>query len=159
MKKKILFAITLLASFLLVACGNGNGDSTETKDWESTQYDTVNNFEGVSMTVKEGSVSPVELTVIFENNSDKQGIYSEEFLLEKEIKGDWYQVPPILDEYGFTEPGYELPPSEIAEFTIDWNWLYGNLDTGKYRVVKGISDFRGTGDYDEYYLAAQFTID
>lgn len=111
------------------------------------------------MTVKEGSVSPVELTVIFENNSDKQGIYSEDFLLEKEIKGDWYQVPPILDDYGFTEPGYELPPSEIAEFTIDWNWLYGNLDTGKYRIVKGISDFRGTGDYDKYYLAAQFTID
>lgn len=159
MKKIFIFAIMLLVSFLLVACDNENSDSLETNDWETTQYDAVNNFDGVSMTVKEDSVSSVELTVIFENNSDKQGVYGEDFLLEKEIKGDWYQVPTIIDDYGFNEIGYELPPSKIDEFTIDWDWLYGSLDTGKYRVVKKILDFRSTGDYDEYYLAAQFTID
>lgn len=158
MKKVLLFVLTLLVS-ALAACDNGNGVSTGTNDWESTQYDTVNNFDGVSMTVKEGSVSPTELTVILENNSDKQGIYGEYFLLEKEINGDWYQVPTIIDEYGFNDIGYELAPSEIEEFTIDWDWLYGDLKTGKYRIIKDILDFRDTGDYDEYYLAAQFTID
>ncbi|QKY69359.1 immunoglobulin-like domain-containing protein [Lentibacillus sp. CBA3610] len=157
MKKILLFAMTLLVSVLLVACGNG--DSLETKDWEVTQYDTVNNFDGISMIVKEGSISPTALTVIFENTTDKQGVYGEYFSLEKEIEGDWYQVPTILDEYGFNDIGYELTPSEIEEFTIDWDWLYGSLDTGEYRIVKDILDFRGTGDYDKYYLAAQFTIE
>ena len=157
MKKKLISIILLLVSIILVACGNGN--LTETKNWKYTEYDTVNNFDGVSMNIKEGSVSPTEATVIFENNSNNQGVFSDDFLLEKEIEGDWYQVPIIIDEYGFNDIGYELPPSEIEEFTIDWDWLYGSLDSGEYRIVKKLLDFRDTGDYDEYYLAAQFTID
>lgn len=158
MKKSFFLALTLLVSFLLVACGNGNGDSTSTNDWESIHYDTANNFDGVSMNIKEGSVSPTGLTVVFENNSDKQGIYSDDFLVEKETEGDWYQVPIIIDEYGFNDIGYELPPSEIEELTIDWDWLYGSLDTGEYRIVKKLLDSRDPGDFDEYNLTAQFTL-
>lgn len=159
MKKNLFLALTLLVSVLLVACSNGNEDSTAVNDWEPTQYDTVNNFDGVSMNIKEGSVYPTGLTVIFENNSDKQCVYSDDFLIEKKIKGSWYQVPIIIDEYGFNGIGYELAPSANEEFTIDWNWLYGDLDTGEYRIVKKILDFRDTGDFDEYNLAAEFTID
>lgn len=36
------------------------------------------------------------------------------FLLEKKIYGKW---------------------------SIDWDWLYGSLDKGEYRIVKGILDF------------------
>lgn len=154
---KFISILILLVSILLIACGNEN--STETKDWESTQYYMVNNFDGISMNIKEGSVSSTKLTVIFDNNSDKQGMYSDDFLLESKIKGDWYQVPTIIDEYGFHDIGYELPPSGNKELTIDWDWLYGSLDTGEYRIIKKILDFRDTGDHDEYYLAAQFTID
>ena len=102
------------------------------------------------MNIKEDSVSPTGLTVIFENNSDKQVVYSDDFLVEKEIEGNWYQVPIIIDEYGFRDIGYELLPSENEEFTIDWDWLYGNLDTGEYRIVKKLLDFRDTGDFDGF---------
>ena len=53
------------------------------------------------------------------------------FWLKKEFQGNWYQVPIIIDQYGFNDIGYELPPSENEEFTIDWDRLYGNLDTGE----------------------------
>ena len=67
-------------------------------------------------------------------------------MLEKKIKGDWYQVPTIIDEYGFNDIGYDLTPSsEAQEFKIDWDWLYGKLDPGEYRLIKNILDFRGTG--------------
>ena len=157
MKKKLISIIVLIVSLILVACGNGN--STETNNWKKTEHDMVNNFDGVSMNIKEGSVSPTEATVIFENNSNNQGVYSDDFLLEKEIEGDWYQLPTIIDEYGFNDIGYELLPWEIEEFTIDWDWLYGSLDSGEYRIVKKLLDLRDTGDYDEYNLAAHFTID
>ena len=49
MKRNLFLALTLLVSVLLVACSNGNGDSTAVNDWEPTQYDTVNNFDGVSI--------------------------------------------------------------------------------------------------------------
>jgi len=47
---------------------------------------------------------------------------------------------------------------ENEEWKVDWSWLYGSLDTGEYRIVKDILDFRKTGDYDKYYLAAVFLI-
>jgi len=47
---------------------------------------------------------------------------------------------------------------ENGEWNIEWDWLYGSLDTGEYRIVKNILDFRSTGDYDQYKLAAEFTI-
>lgn len=158
MKKAFLFVITLLVILSLVACDNNNGYSTEIKDWESTPYDKVNNFDGVTMTVKEGSVSSTGLIVIFENNSNKQGVYGEFFTLEKENKGVWYQVPTIIEEYGFEDIGYDLASSKSQQFKIDWDWLYGKLDTGEYRIIKNVLDFRSPGNYDEYFLAAQFSV-
>jgi hypothetical protein len=51
-----------------------------------------------------------------------------------------------------------LASGDASEKVVDWNWIYGSLDAGEYRLVKDISNFRGTGDYDTYYLAAEFTI-
>lgn len=133
--------------------------SAETTDWELTTYDIVNNFNDVTMTVKEGTVSSSGLTVTFEYNSDNQCIYGEYFWLEKKINGKWYQVPvPIDGYYGFEDIGYDLAYGENVEWEVNWNWIYGSLDTGEYRIVKDILDFRGTGDYDKYYLAAEYKI-
>ena len=95
---------------------------------------------------------------MIENNSDSQCIYSEDFLLEKKIKGKWYQVPVIIESYGFNDIGYELVSGEKGEWDVDWTWLYGSLDTGEYRIVKNVLAFRSTGDFDEYNLAANFNI-
>ncbi|WP_373453641.1 immunoglobulin-like domain-containing protein [Paucisalibacillus globulus] len=43
------------------------------------------------MVVKSETVSPTGLTVTFENNTDKQCIYGEDFLLEKKKDGEWFQ--------------------------------------------------------------------
>lgn len=51
MKKKIFFIINWITIFLLVACGMDQ--STEIKDWDYSEYSTVNNFERASMKVKE----------------------------------------------------------------------------------------------------------
>ncbi|GAA0343202.1 hypothetical protein GCM10008967_37050 [Bacillus carboniphilus] len=132
----------------------------ETTDWEPTIYKTVNSLDGVTMFVKDGTISSTGLTVTFENHSNKQCVYGQYFSLEKKINGVWYQVPVALDgDYGFNAIGYDLAPSNMAEWTVDWNWLYGSLDQGEYRIVKDLLDFRNTGDYDEHYLTAEFTIE
>lgn len=177
MKKYLcLFVCIAISLALLEGCGNyGNSNSAvetentvtqtasskpaEITDWEHTIYETVNNFDGVTITVKEGTASSTSLTVAFENNSSSQCIYGEYFWLEKKINGSWYQVPIVIDgNYGFNDIGYDLASEEEREWTVDWDWLYGSLNTGKYRIVKDILDFRATGDYDKYYLAAEFTI-
>jgi len=136
-----------------------SSQSVDTADWKPTPYETVNNFDGVTMTVKKGTASPTGLTVAFENNSNSQCIYGQYFLLEKKINGRWYQVPVAIDgSYGFNDIGYTLASGDDGEWAVDWDWLYGSLDAGEYRIVKDIADFRGPGDYDTYYLAAEFTI-
>jgi hypothetical protein len=175
MKKHLfLYACMAISLAFLAGCSNyGNAISAEetennltdsnqyidTNDWETTPYETVNNLDGVTMTVNLETVSSTELTVAFENNSNSQCIYGEYFGLEKKIDGRWYEVPVAIDgNYGFNSIGYNLASGDVGEWTVDWNWLYGSLDTGEYRIVKDILDFRATGDYDTYYLVAEFSI-
>ncbi|MFE8701492.1 immunoglobulin-like domain-containing protein [Cytobacillus sp. FJAT-54145] len=154
---RLLLCIAM-SLIILSGCGSSS-NSSKGADWEPTLHETVNNLNGVMINVKQGTVSSTGLTVIFENNSDKQCIYGEYYLLEKKIEGRWYQVPIVLDgNYGFNDIGYGLDPSDVREWTVDWDWLYGSLDTGEYRIVKDILDFRKSGDYDKYYLTAEFTI-
>jgi len=44
------------------------------------------------------------------------------------------------------------------EAVIDFEWLYGKLEPGRYRIVKTVTDFRGTGDYTDYVYTAEFSI-
>ena len=121
----LLFYMALTLTFLSGCSGSDNGNapegekntnpgqSSETTDWEPTTYETVNNLTGVTMTVKKETVSSTGLTAAFENNSDKQLIYGEYFLLEKKINEKWYQVPVVIDgDYGFNDIGYELASGE-----------------------------------------------
>lgn len=131
----------------------------KTMDLVPTTFETVNDFDGVTMTVKKGTAAPTKLTVAIRNNSSSQCTYGEYFDLEKKINEIWYKVPVTIDsDYGFNSIGYDLSSGDDREWAVDWNWLYGSLEPGEYRIIKDILDFRGTGDYDTYYLAAEFTI-
>ncbi len=155
MKKYLLILSSLLMILVIFSSCSGKDE-----DLLASKYDTLNNLEGISMTINETTISPKGLTVIFENNSDKDFTYGDFFVLEAKIDGKWYEVADLLGgEYGFNDIGYELPPHTSNEWEVDWEWLYGNLDQGTYRIIKDILDTREPGDYDKYFLAAEFTID
>ena len=134
-------------------------DSKSTSGLKRTEHDSLNNFKDISMEVKEESISPQRLTLIFENKSNNEAIYGDYFLLEEKIDGQWYQVPVTFDgNYGFNDIGYGLGNGEIKDHELDWEWLYGSLDQGQYRIIKDLLDFRKAGDFDVYYLGAEFQI-
>ena len=163
----LLFALPAICLALLAGCiasaepedSVDPYQSEDIADWDPTSYETVNNLTGVTMTVEEETVSSTGLTVKFENESNGQCIYGEHFGLEKFSDGKWHQVPVAIDgDYGFEAIGYELSPGDSGAWAVDWQWLYGSLDAGEYRIVKEVLDFRDTGDFDTYYLAAEFTV-
>lgn len=172
MRKYICLFICITVFLTLLAGCKANGNSisdanpektskppTELTDWEPSTYEMVNDFDGVTMIVKKGTATPTGLTVAIKNNADNQCIYGEHFDLEKKINEIWYTVPVTIEGgYGFNDIGYMLSSGEDREWAVDWDWLYGSLEPGEYRIIKDISDFRGTGDYDTYYLAVEFTI-
>ena len=126
--------------------------------FKPTFYETVNNMDGMTMTVKKKSAEPTGLTFILENKSDRECLYGSDFWVEKKINDAWYRVPPVITNYGFTAIGYTLSPGKKKSSEVQWEWLFGSLPAGEYRFVKSVLDFRSTGDYDEYHLAAEFEL-
>lgn len=154
-----LFISTALFVTLLLGCNSyRDGPPAEENDWKSTTYNLINNIEDVTMTIKEHTITAQGLTVMLQNDSKATFIYGEDFILERLIEDNWYQVPPILDEYGFNDIGYELFPLKNEELSIEWDWLYGNLPEGEYRIIKTLLNVRKPGDFDTYYLSAEFTL-
>lgn len=149
---------TTACLFLLVACKNDD-QSTNPSEWEPTPYASVNNLEGVTMEFKEKLVLAEGGIFIIKNDTDKEFTYGDYFSLERKIDDDWVQVPIIEENYGFNAIGYILYPSAVDEFSVEWAWLYGELESGEYRIVKDFLYIRGAGDYDTYDLAAEFLIE
>lgn len=71
----------------LSGCGSSS-DSHNNTAWKLTLHETVNNLDGVTMSVKEGAVSSTGLTVILNNNSDKHCIYGKDFCWKRKSKED-----------------------------------------------------------------------
>lgn len=126
--------------------------------FDSLDKDSVS-LEGVSMTVKEESVTSKGATIILSNTTNKNIEYGESYSLQRFEDGKWNNVPYIIENWAFNDVAYTLEKDTPREFTIEWSWLYGSLEAGKYQIIKGVMDFRDTGDYDTYTLIAGFVVE
>ena len=83
--------------------------------------------------------------------------------------GDWYElqrldngwipVDTILINIAWNDIAYLIPPGGEYETKINWEWLYGKLPRGNYRIAKEIMDFRESDDFDKRIFYAYFEID
>ena len=71
----------------------------------------------------------------------------------------WKQMPYIINgEIGWTQEAWIIPMEDTVEWEVNWEWLYGAIPSGKYRIGKSITDFRGSGDFDTATYYAEFEI-
>lgn len=82
------------------------------------------------------------------------------YKLEKTVGDNWQEVEtnPLID-YAWNMVAYGIKKNDITEFKVEWEWLYGKLSPGYYRLSKEIMDFRATGDYDKEIYEVYFTIE
>lgn len=149
-------ALCLLA---LTACGSAPKISEEASDLE------VNNHEGVTMTVVDGSAYPGQVKVTILNTTDTEidSGNSANFFLQVEQDGQWYNLIPKQKEFDNTAEGCIYNEDAPWEMTFQWASRYGSLDTGHYRAVKWFSEFHeDETDPDKrninFALAAEFDI-
>jgi len=71
------------------------------------------------------------------------------YKIEKEINGKWYEVKTIIESYAFNSIGYLPDENNEIKFEIDWEWLYGELPLGSYRILKEVGN---------KYIAIEFNI-
>ena len=73
--------------------------------------------------------------------------------------GSWRTVMPVIENYGWNDLAHWIVKDADTEFKIDWEWLYGELEPGTYRLVKDFMDFRKTADYDKALYWVEFVIE
>ena len=79
------------------------------------------------------------------------------FTIQRKVDGAWYDLAPIA-EVAWHQIAYEISAGETTVLPVTWEYLYGELPTGEYRIVISIQDWRAPGDFDTYYLADEFEI-
>ena len=71
----------------------------------------------------------------------------------------WIQMPYVIDgEIGWNDIAWIISMDGTTEMEVNWEWLYGKLPTGKYRIGKEITDYRSSGDFDTAIYYAEFEI-
>ena len=75
------------------------------------------------------------------------------------LEGGWIPVKTVIDNYAWNAVTYLIPENGEYETEINWEWLYGKLPKGNYRIAKEIMDFRESGDFDKRIFYAYFEIE
>ena len=78
------------------------------------------------------------------------------------LNGDtWDNVPTIIDDWAFTYEGFIIPDDGETVMDINWEWLYGKLSPGTYRITKSVIDSNENNpnvNIHLYMLVSQFVI-
>ena len=110
--------------------------------------------EFIDMYVKDNSITDSGLTLVIKNNTEYSIEYGEEYYLEKYENNEWVKVPYKNDNFGFNAIGYNAT-NEEREFKLNWEFMYGKLSKGQYRIVKSFNFEKD----NKYQLSTEFSID
>lgn len=154
---QLLIVILILAGTIF-AYSSGNDEIVS--NLKPTDYQEVNQLDDVNMVAIDETISPTGLTLLFENETGTEFTYGEAYILEERIDEEWFEVPIQSGlDYAFVDIGHTLSGNASAESAVDWEWLFGAIDPGEYRIIKEVMDVRAPGDYDTYPLSAEFIIE
>ena len=113
---------------------------------EESNYNIVE-LENISMSIM--NVTPNSAKILIKDTNSEPYVYGQWYTIEKQIEGKWYKVSTNSDNYGFNDIAYMPNPKGELEFELNWNWLYGKLDEGNYRIIK---------QANEKYISIEFKI-
>ena len=127
MKKFIVFLLTL---FILTGCAEQPAQPTQTQ--QQTQVENV--------TFQISDISPTGATLVITDTNAEPYLYGEWYKIQRLTDGQWMDVPHVIDNGAFNAMGYIPDANGEVKFTINWEWLYGKLPSGAYRLWKQVGD-------------------
>lgn len=81
------------------------------------------------------------------------------YKLEKTVNDEWQGVEAKVDNAVWHSIAYMIKKNDITELEVNWEFLYGELSPGFYRLSKEVMDFKEAGDYDKEIYQVYFTIE
>lgn len=133
MKRMYLIMSLVILIFTMVSCSK----QIDFSKLDKSSYENIKENEEISLTIKETEISSdtQEVTLVCENNTDKEYIYGNEVHLDIKHKGEWYVVP-VMQKVGWNEIGIVLAGKSKNQNSISIKDYYGKLENGEYRFVK-----------------------
>lgn len=156
MKKLFGLLIAALMLFCLVSCAQTDSNPSG----ETAPQADENNEWGIVLSAED--VTTTGMTLVCTQSG---GQYTGElqtgspFTIEQEVDGTWLPVDtkPEMD-WAWTMEGWMIRPNDTTKWDVNWDFLYGELGPGQYRIQKEIMNFRGPGDYTQKPYYAEFAI-
>ena len=136
--KKTVIALCFLLLFIIAGCSK-----------ESIYKPSK--LENVDISISD--ISSTGATVTIKDRNENTYVYGEWYKIEREINGKWCEVRTVIDNYGFNDLGYlidENSENKEIKFDIDWEWLYGKLPSGNYRLLKQVGS---------QYISVEFNLE
>lgn len=152
MKKRIL-AILLcgVMIFELTGCKTQKSELNIGK-----KSDIIISQNDVVLSIKRETLTKEGCTLVLKNTSEKNFEYGDPYEIEIKKNGKWYK---INNELNFNLPAYLLNSKETKEIEVNWEYGYGKLPKGTYRIIKSIDYEYEQGKYEFFYTAAEFVIE
>ena len=93
--------------------------------------------ENVSISISD--ISSSGATLVITDTNPEPYLYGEWYKIQRLTDGQWQDVPHVIDNGAFNAMGYIPDANGEVKFTINWEWLYGKLPAGTYRIFKEVN--------------------
>ena len=165
-EKKLIFCIIICVIILLIifimywrrnAVNELSPNLNSTVSTENLNYDIdipeiERSKDKVKMTIKEGTLTRNGATVIIHDDNENPYIYGNDYLIYRMEENEWKLVEPIDPDYIVDAIALMVDPNtHEIEFDIDWSKVFGELENGRYMLVKEL-------DYQDY-ITVEFNIE
>lgn len=116
---------------------------------------------GIELTATQ--ITPIGLTLVCnQSGGDITGKFSTGSYFNLEVSEDnqWKAVKtlPQKNDIAWTEEAWIIPINDSVQWEVNWEWLYGKLPAGNYRIAKEITGFKEVGNSETRIFYAYFEI-
>lgn len=127
---------------------------------DETPESAADNAWNLEMKVANVSPSGAQVqfiqTGIFPGSDRAQLMYGTEYTLERQVDGQWVEVEKLPQEnaIGWATVAYLIEWNSTNAHNVNWEWLYGALPTGHYRIGKTVTlDYTLDEDENQTFYA------
>lgn len=119
-------------------------------------YNEEHIVEGVSMEIKNGTLTNSGAVIILRNDSDIDVFYGNPYSIQVKKDGKWQDIESDL---AFTLPAFSLKSKSSEEIRINWEYGYGKLEKGEYRITKGFHYEKEKEVYVGFSVNVEFVLE
>ena len=131
------------------------------EEGQQAQAETVYDPEaGVTVTLQD--ISNIGASIVIRREDEDAGAKvtcGDAYILQHRVDGEWQDAETVIEDYGFAAIGYTVACGEEISNYYKWDWLYGVLEPGEYRMVYDV--FRkteGAGSSQTYREYIRFRL-